>query len=282
MQCCCGCSLELGVKFALCFHLALNVFFSVMGIANLIFRDSSYGYSPSLGQEAVITMFAFAGLPLIAIAFWGVFWRNEAYIRIYWYYMLLYFVMDMFFVFKDWVASGVCTSMPDIFTVYGTAAACGITRLADSGAIIVTASFQLYLIFIVFSYCYYLAIEGHAELADLAWDWRKFRIQLPGFQVRLPDLHNLDLSVVTCGLAEIGPESCNAVVGTCFGDCFRIYDASSSIYVGSVIDSEYGTIGNAHEIKGLGGSKPFFGRTFHELSYPPKPEIVQSVSSNVQ
>merc|ERR1719471_809401 len=104
------------------------------------------------------------------------------------------------------------------------------TQLIDAGAVTFTAAMQLYLIWTVFSYCYYLSVEGHAKLSDLAWDWRRFRVHLPGFQIGLPDLDKLNFHIAGLGLANCGPECFSSVFGSCFG----YYDGMGNLMYGDV------------------------------------------------
>lgn len=258
MQCCCGCSLEFGVGSALFLHFAVNVMLVLMSVAHIIFGDAGLSFSDSLGLEALATAWALAGFVFIISAFWGLWWRIEVYLRLYFYYMVVYFLIDMGFIGRDFIVSGPCENMPPIFTVYGSAFACSLARISDAAWIIVVTLIQAYLIFVVYSHCEYLALEGGSELADLA-EQRQWRFRMPTLSFRLP-LMLIDPRTILNAIPNL-----NMII--------KAPGLPSYKLVGDAYGSTYASRGPQYtwEAKqaGLASSKGIFGGQFHEVNYPP-------------
>merc|ERR550532_3031715 len=107
--------------------------------------------------ETAMAGFAFAGLPLILLALWAVYNRAEAPIRLYWFYMVAGFLIDMAIIVDVFIINGPCKHISNIFSESGMAFACGAARMGHAFAIVTFTSISIYLIFIVLSYCEDLA-----------------------------------------------------------------------------------------------------------------------------
>jgi hypothetical protein len=167
-QFCCGCSVEFGVKSILVFNLHRNLFFVFVAVMTMVFKNPMFSYSGSLTLQTFLAGLAIAGVPLILLALWAVHNKSEGPLRLYSYYMVLSFLIDMVFVTKEFIISGACSHIPTIVSRSGEAFACGAARGANTVAVVTTVSIELYLIFIIFSYCEDLALSGGPDLSDLA------------------------------------------------------------------------------------------------------------------
>merc|ERR1719221_369458 len=120
-------------------------------------------------MQTAMAALALGGLPLILMAFWGVFAKAEAPIRLFLYYMLLLFVVDVVFIVKDLIFVGPCEHMPSIISKNGAAFTCGIARVFNCFTIFVVLGIEFYFFFVVMSYCEELSLGG-PDLSDLAYD----------------------------------------------------------------------------------------------------------------
>mmetsp|Transcript_27434 Transcript_27434/g.79097 ORF Transcript_27434/g.79097 Transcript_27434/m.79097 type:complete len:248 (+) Transcript_27434:129-872(+) len=169
-QFCCGCSINFGVKFILGLHLMRNVAVVMAVVSNLCFRMGRVDIANSLVLETSMAGFSFAGLPVILLALWAVYHKVEAPIRLYLYYMVIGFVIDMAIIIDVFVINGPCQHIPNVFSRGGLAFACGAARMGHLFAIVTFVSISLYLIFIVLSFCEDLARSGTGpDLSDLSW-----------------------------------------------------------------------------------------------------------------
>jgi len=124
--------------------------------------------SSSPGMECAVAGFALAGIPLILVAFHGVWNRIESQVRVYFMYLLLTFALDMVFVFREFVFTSACAGLPAAVEAYGAAFACGVMQIANAVIVLLLTGIQAYLIFIIASFCEDLAESGgSANLCDI-------------------------------------------------------------------------------------------------------------------
>lgn len=166
-QFCCGCSVEFGVKSILLFNLQRNLLFILVAFMTIVFKNPFFSYSGSMALQTFLAALAIAGVPLILLALWAVHNKAEAPLRLYSYYMVLSFLIDMVFIVKEFIITGACSHIPTIVSRNGEAFACGAARSANAFAVITAVSVELYLIFIVFSHCEELALGVGPDLSDL-------------------------------------------------------------------------------------------------------------------
>jgi len=168
-QCCCGCSLEFGCKAILAFQLLRNLLVIFMAVTTMVFHSARFEFAGGSTTQIITAGLALAGVPVIAAAAWGIMAKAESPIRLYVYYMFFVMGVDIFFVLKDMVISGPCTSMPGLHEQSGAAFACGMARIFNSVTIFFIMGVEMYFIFVVASYAEELQLRGGTDLSDLAY-----------------------------------------------------------------------------------------------------------------
>merc|ERR1719230_775851 len=128
-QFCCGCSLTFGVKLILACNLIQNIFYIASTTSNVIFRIPTFGFGVNLATQTFNAAFCLLGLPFIAAAIWGVIHKLEPHLRLYLYYTVLSFILDMGYVIVFLVVQDSCTALPTVLKKHGAAFACGFTRI---------------------------------------------------------------------------------------------------------------------------------------------------------
>lgn len=166
-QFCCGCSLSFGAKVILTLNLLLNLFYIITAICNIILRIPAFGYGTSLTTQTFFGAWCLMGLPFIFSGFWGVLGNLEGHVRLYLFYQVGSFTLDMAYIIASLVMTDVCTSMPSALAQHGSAFACGFMRLFASGSVILVICFEMYFVLAIWSFCEDLRASGGMYLADL-------------------------------------------------------------------------------------------------------------------
>lgn len=168
-QFCCGCSLEFGVNLILVAHLVQSVVTIAMVSASIIFDMPGMLFTFSLWKQCALAAVSLGGLPLILAALWAMRRRYEVPIRLYWWYMAFWFLIDTIYVFREFIWSGPCENVSALFDKNSQSFACGVNRMLNPSIVIMATLIQGYLLFIVFSHCEDLRESGGGpDLADLA------------------------------------------------------------------------------------------------------------------
>jgi len=174
-QFCCGCTVTFGVKSILLLNFALNAYLIFMCAGDLIFgqRGLSLG---SYSTECVALGFAMAGMPIIVMAFHGIFYRNEAQIRMYLYYMWVLFAIVLIFVVKEFVLSGACQNLSQVLQGQGSAFACGMARYMNIVIVVLSLSIMSYFQHVVLSFCEDIAAcGGGPDLSHLTLNKKRWQ-----------------------------------------------------------------------------------------------------------
>merc|ERR1719277_533037 len=181
--------------------------------------------------------FSLAGIPLILGGFWAISNKEEAPLRLYFYYMLLEALVDIGMMAMQFILHGPCENMSSILKGNGQAFACGAARGADGIEVVTLLSLELYMMFIIFSRCEDLRLGGGGpDLSDLAAyekETKAHRWQRRWWQEKQhldPYRQSLEESVM----------------------------------------NGYGTVDDAAFCPSIGGSTSLFGYHYHETEYPPR------------
>jgi len=150
-QFCCGCSLAFGAKLILIGNLLINVFYISTAIANIILRVPTIGFGSDLTNQTFNAGFCLFGLPFIVAAFYGVIARQESHVRLYLYYLVLSFILDMVYIVYYMFLTDSCSMMPSSLKKHGAAFACGMTRTFTILFIFFVTIIQCYCIFTIWS-----------------------------------------------------------------------------------------------------------------------------------
>lgn len=183
-----------------------------------------------IGLQTAFSMFALAGIPIILMGLWGV--RNgvEGCLRVYLFYAMLSFAIDVIFAVDKFMLHHTCEALPHIMAEQGRAWACGIGHIFDVSSFFIMLAIPAYMIFIVWSYSEDMAQGGAG-----------------------PDLSDLTHLSKRRRQFNAAPDPYSSVLG-----------------LSGWVDGEYGATFANHKVpSGLGGGQTILDGTYHEMEYPP-------------
>jgi len=248
-QFCCGCSISTGVRFWLFYHLFQNVSTVVHTLGAIIYAPLGasivQGGADDRPMQISIALFCLAGIPLIVLAIFGVKYKVEPLVRLYFIYMVCSAVLDWCFIAKRFIISP-CDHVPTALENEGHSFACGVVRDVDIVIAALLTGIQFYLIWIVWSFCEDMKQGGEGpELADLMNAPVK-KMSMVGGAYGSNGIQEGDPNDNWCYTPLEAMAEANKT-GHPFGSFGSVYDGSS----------------------GLGGAKPMFHGRFHEMRFPP-------------
>ncbi|CAE7237841.1 BIP5 [Symbiodinium natans] len=186
----CCLPLGAGVKLLMWPHLALTLYTVAAAVENLIAGDQGATGTSQMFE----TIWSLIGVPIIAAGLWGVYHRLEPHVRMYWYYLVISFLIDLVYVVEIFIARDACAHLaPEVQGRQGQAFACGVARGVSTASAVAFALTFLYLIYIVWSWCEDVEGIGPADaiasLLDLAEGKRpSLKMGLSGWQADLPEV----------------------------------------------------------------------------------------------
>eukprot|EP00448_Togula_jolla_P011532 CAMPEP_0170603202 /NCGR_PEP_ID=MMETSP0224-20130122/18789_1 /TAXON_ID=285029 /ORGANISM="Togula jolla, Strain CCCM 725" /LENGTH=221 /DNA_ID=CAMNT_0010928073 /DNA_START=242 /DNA_END=907 /DNA_ORIENTATION=+ len=211
-------------------------------------------------KECILAGFCLAGLPIVILGIWGTFQKIETLVRLYLYYMMAHFVVNLYFALKNLVFAGPCQQLPSILETQGRAFACGVARSASATAVSLIFLIEMYLIFVVWSYCEDIAEGGGMEIGDLAKDILGRPISQKAMRKKLRDD---DPYTSLHGLGG-GGGGADGESGLYHG-----FQSMMGLGEGQGVVGEYGSIYDTAAASGLGGSRRIFNGRYHEMQFPP-------------
>lgn len=227
---CCGCPLSFGVALVIALNFVQSLFYIVTATMNVILRVPTIGAGAGLVSQTFNAAWCLLGMPFIFAAIWGLIYRQESNVRLYLYYMMVSFGLDISYIIAYFATTDQCGNMPDALKQHGTAFACGFTRLMGLVFIMSMLIIVCYFIFTVWSYCEDLKAGGGGvgfpALLEAAGEMRIKRRQAYG--------------------------------GAMFGDTYGGYGKADGMGFGN------------YQPPGLGSQQPIFDGGFHETQYPPE------------
>lgn len=144
------------------------MFYITTTVSNIILQVPTFGYDVPLATQTFNAGFALVGLPFIIIAFWGVVYKGESYVRLYLYYLFVAMTLDLGYIVYYLIAVDTCSSLPSALKHHGSAFACGVARIFGLGSVMVIFGVQAYFIFAVWSFAEDLKCGGSGQgLPDL-------------------------------------------------------------------------------------------------------------------
>lgn len=230
-QFCCGCSLQFGVRLILLAHLLMSLFYIATAVSNIIMQVPTFGYSVNLATQTFNSAFALIGLPLIAAAWYGVSYRLEQNVRLYLWYMLISFIIDLGYTVVFLVIQDSCGMLPTVLRRHGAAFACGFTRILTFMFITLLTIIQGYFMYVVWSF---------AE-----------DIRAGGAGCGFPEL-------LQAAAESKHRHKSGAYHDGLFGTGFVSDNGPFPVHYGSI---------NSH---GVGGGSRIFGGSFHDTNFPPR------------
>lgn len=226
---CCGCPLEFGVGFIIFLNLVQNLFYLTTATMNVILRVPTVGSNEGLITQTCNAAWCLLGLPFIFAAIWGMVYRQEANVRLYFNYLLLSLGLDVFFIIAYLATTDMCVGMPTALMAHGSAFACGFMRLVGLTAVLMLIVLSTYFVFTVWSYCEDLKAGGGGQ----------------GFPALIQ------------GSGEMRIKRRQQYGGAMFGNTFGGYGNADTMGFGS------------YDAPGLGDFRSMFDGEFHETQYPP-------------
>lgn len=159
---CCCIPLAAGVKIILYYHLIHNVFCCALAIGNVVLKLNTYPYVSSQLLQVFTAGWCLAGIPIIVIALWGVSYRLDMNIRLYLYYMVISFIVDIAFIIGVFIVEDVCVhlSLSEYVLSGGKAFSCGVAQAFSVAIAVILIVVLLYMIYIVWSFCYEISSGG--------------------------------------------------------------------------------------------------------------------------
>lgn len=229
-QFCCGCPLSFGAVFIIALNLIQNAFYIFTATSNIILKVPTMGVGLSLTTQTLNAMFCVLGLPFIFAGIYGVLYRQESHIRLYLYYLVVTFALDLVFVLSYFLLQDICQAMPSVLQEHGSAFACGFMRTFGLLFVLMVIGIEGYFMYAIWSFCEDLHAGGSgAGLPSLLNQADK---------VREHRRYNATYQETLFGQPAAG-------------------GVSSAVF-------QYG----AFQTPGMGGSTRVYGN-YHEQSYPP-------------
>lgn len=153
MQCCCGCSLDVGVLVILGLNFALNVWLVVAAAGDIIGKDPTFSYSGSdLIVETIVAAFALAGIPITIAGIWGTIYKDKNLVLLYWYYAALSFGFSIWWLVVEVIINSPCQKISSMENRTGKAYSCGLSKVFSAFVSIIWLLLPMYLLFVVYSY----------------------------------------------------------------------------------------------------------------------------------
>jgi len=209
-----------------------NLSVVVLAVTHMVFKTTS-GFA-SYGSECWWLAWCLTGVPLIFMAYHGVSYRNESFVRIYLYYMWIFMIIIIYLTLKNLVFTPACENLPAFLTTASSAWACGMARWIHVLVTLTSLSILGYFSHVVYSYCEDLAeLGGGPELGDLMLNQK-------AMMARRLKAH---------GYASLEGMQIMKEQGWMFEKLIAGHQENS--------------------LNGMEGSVPLFGRSYHDTSFPP-------------
>jgi len=154
----CGCSIELGCKVIVLAHFALNFGRIFLAIANIIMSVPVQLVNMDYGSQCVVAVIGLTGIPFCLSGLMGLLTKQEQYMRVYLYYSMVCWVIDIsicsfFFVLHDPCGSMPGASSQSASAHKGSSQICGYVRVMLIATIAGAGMITAYFIFTIWSYC---------------------------------------------------------------------------------------------------------------------------------
>jgi len=174
---CCGCSLDSGVQIILTLNMLISFFYMFITVSNIVLVSGSYKdgpgyYLPTIGGDIDLftqvtnCFLAICSVPFIISGISGIKYQIELHLRLYLYWMMFTFALDMVFWAVLLVKTN-CVNMPPALAKSGGSFACGATRIMSFAFMCALMTIVGYCIFVVWSKCQALETWGCTEAMDV-------------------------------------------------------------------------------------------------------------------
>jgi len=140
-------------------HTVASFFYMATAFCNIVLDRPTFGYHVSLATQAFNCGFALAGLPFIAAGLSGVKYEIEVHLRIYLYWLLLCFILELACM-GALLAQSSCSKLPGFLMDYGGSFACGAMRIGEMTCVLMCVILMGYAGFVIWSRCEELQLGG--------------------------------------------------------------------------------------------------------------------------
>jgi len=150
-----------------------------IAIMNVILGEPTVGAKTPLAAQTAGAAWSLLGVPFILCGFFGLYNKQGQNMRLYFYYLVVSFALDICFAIGFFVTTDFCAAMPEAVMKHGFAFACGFMRLQAIGSMLLIIAVLTYCMFTVQSYCEELEGAG-SNLGNLLSDSNDGANQLGG------------------------------------------------------------------------------------------------------
>lgn len=161
--CCCGCSLDLGIKLLLVVNGVLCFFYMYTAFSNLVLDVATMGEGVPYSTQAFNCGFSILSIPFVASGFSGVMNDIAIHLRIYLYWYTFIVSLDICYCIALLFQTS-CEQLPASLLKSSGAFACGAMRLFQFSGVVFYVGIAAYLIFIIWSRCEQLDRPSSADV----------------------------------------------------------------------------------------------------------------------
>lgn len=165
-NCCCGCSIDAGIQLILVLHSLSSMFYMATTVSNIVFEYPTFGASIDADTQVTNCFLAICSVPFIISGFSGINNQVEIHLRIYLYWLVLSFLMDVTFSFIVLIKQ-TCVVIPGFMRVHGGSFACGAQRIMGAMFMIMLLIVCGYCTFMVWSKCQELQANDSEKNFDV-------------------------------------------------------------------------------------------------------------------
>jgi len=138
---------------ALFLNVCQNMFYLITITMNVILHEPTIGAKSSLVAQTGNAAWCLFGIPFILSGIYGLYYKLEQNMRVYFWYMTTCLGMDIIYVCAFFYTSEICSTIPDALLIHGAAAACGIMTAVTYAYMAAHLILTTYFMFTVWSYC---------------------------------------------------------------------------------------------------------------------------------
>lgn len=120
---------------------------------NVILHEPTIGAKSSLVAQTGNAAWCLFGIPFIVSGIYGLYYKQEQNMRVYFWYMTACLGMDIIYVCAFFYTSEICSTVPDALLIHGAAFACGFLRVVTIAYMFTHLVLTTYFMFTVWSYC---------------------------------------------------------------------------------------------------------------------------------
>lgn len=237
---CCGCKVTTGGQLVLVCHLFACALIIYSCCESLISQVPTLASVWTPGEQLVSVAFSLMGIPLIIAAMYGIYFRMDINLKLYLYYLLATFVVNLYLLVSDFMLQDPCEKLGSLSGTindsFGEAFTCGVLRIFCYFFVASMVSLEVYCLWVIWSLIEEMTVgQMGPELASL-----------------LPTKGDI---VKKLKRPQDGP----------YADIVGLAHAK--------VPGPYPSPNGYDTIQTIGmGSQPLFGGNSHDTNFPPSPQ----------